>query len=45
MIINLDRTKIKTVGKQAVGEFLRKLQIYKSIGDSVGGTEFFENYT
>lgn len=41
----MDREKIWTVGKNAVGEFLRKLQIYKSTADVEGGTAFFADYT
>lgn len=27
LVIRLDRSKINTVGKQAIGDFLRKLQV------------------
>uniref|UniRef100_A0A915AIE3 Dipeptidyl peptidase 3 n=1 Tax=Parascaris univalens TaxID=6257 RepID=A0A915AIE3_PARUN len=41
LLFKLDPKKIDSVGKPAVGAFLRKLQAYKSTGDSVGGSKFF----
>ncbi len=41
----LDRTKIHTVGKKALGEFLRKLHIYKSLGDIASAETFFKHYS
>ncbi|MFH4978365.1 hypothetical protein AB6A40_005074 [Gnathostoma spinigerum] len=43
LLLTLDRTKIDSVGKPAVGAFLRKLQAYKSTADFDGGSVFF-NY-
>jgi len=40
----LDKSQIKTTGKKAIGDFLKKLQVYKSTGDNVEGTKFFERY-
>ncbi|CAJ0572889.1 unnamed protein product, partial [Mesorhabditis spiculigera] len=40
----LDRTKIDSVGKPAVREFLIKLQHYKSTADFTGGKELFDHY-
>ena len=34
MTVVLDRSKIKTVGKEAIGKFLGILQAYKSTADS-----------
>lgn len=43
--INLDREKIWTVGKEAVGNFLLKLQVYKSTADVQEGTAFFDEFS
>ena len=34
---------IETVGKPAIGDFLKKLQIYKSLGDVESASEMFDN--
>ncbi|KAI1437545.1 peptidase family M49 [Xylaria sp. CBS 124048] len=44
-VIRLDRSKIPTVGRKAVGEYLQKLHIYKSTGDVEAGTKFFNDMT
>jgi dipeptidyl-peptidase-3 len=43
--INLDRSKILTVGRKAVGDYLQKLHIYKSTADVETGTKFFNDMT
>ncbi|XP_071962742.1 dipeptidyl peptidase 3-like [Antedon mediterranea] len=44
-IITLDRSKIETVGKEAIGTFLRNLQVYKSTGDFVGAKAYYGQYS
>ncbi|XP_055956733.1 dipeptidyl peptidase 3 isoform X2 [Patella vulgata] len=43
--ITLDRTKIISVGKPAIGKFLRKLQVYKSTGDYEAGKEMYDFFS
>ena len=42
LLITLDRSKIESVGKPAVGQFLERLHIYKSLGDDESGRELYE---
>lgn len=39
--IHLDRSKILTTGRKAVGDFLQKLHVYKATADVAAGTAFF----
>ncbi|KAH8197868.1 hypothetical protein TruAng_007967 [Truncatella angustata] len=41
LTINLDRSKILTTGRKAVGEYLQKLHVYKSTADFETGSKFF----
>ena len=43
--VRLDREKILTVGRPAIGRFLLALQTYKSLGDLEGGSALFERYS
>lgn len=45
LMLTLDRSKIYTVGRQAMGEFLKKLQVYRSMGDADAGRAMFEKYS
>ena len=44
LLFRLDKSKIMTVGKKAIGNFIRKLSIYKSTADVVNGSAFFADY-
>ncbi|CDS42565.1 dipeptidyl peptidase 3 [Echinococcus multilocularis] len=41
--IHLDRSRLQSVAKSAIGSFLQKLQYYKSTGNSEEGIPFFVN--
>jgi dipeptidyl-peptidase III len=45
ILIHLDRSKIISVGKPAVGQFLKLLQYYKSTANVKDGTAFFTRYS
>lgn len=45
LTIKLDRTKIESLGRPAVNDFLQKLHVYKATADLKAGKEMYEGIT
>ena len=43
--LTIDRSKIVSEGRRAIGEFLNGLQVYKATADYKRGEAFFNQYT
>lgn len=43
--LTMERCMIPTVGKEAIGNFLLRLQVFKSLGDFAGGSAMYEGYS
>ncbi|KAH9518982.1 bifunctional diacylglycerol diphosphate phosphatase/phosphatidate phosphatase [Bulinus truncatus] len=45
LCVPLDKFKISSIGKPAIGAFLRKLQVYKSTADVQAATKMYKRYS
>ena len=45
LVIKLDRSKIETEGKSAIGNFLCKLNVYKALADYPSASKLYNHYS
>ena len=45
LLLTMDKSKLESVGKPSIGQFLKKLQVFKSLGDFAAANEMFSKYS
>lgn len=45
LLIKVDRTKLDTIGRKSMSDFLLKLQVFKSTGDIKAARQMFDKYS
>ncbi len=45
LLVQLDRSKIQSHGQPAIGDFLKKLQVFKSLADVASGAAMYDRYS
>lgn len=45
LLLTMDKSKLESVGKPSIGQFLKKLQVFKSLGDFASANAMFSKYS
>ena len=45
LLLSMDKSKLESVGKPSIGQFLKKLQVFKSLGDFASANEMYSKYS